>query len=57
LFLFFVLFCQHVNRDIKLEEKALEEVLRQTRMFTLTNGAESEEKRERLQHMSDEAQR
>ena len=48
---------QHVNREIKFEEKLLEEVVRQTELFKISNGTDSEEKKERLRQMSEEAQR
>lgn len=48
---------QHVNREVKFEDKLLADILHQTEEFKIANGTESEEKRERLRQMSDEARR
>lgn len=50
-------YTQHVNREVKFEEKLLEDVQRQMEDFKIANGAESEEKKQRLRQLSAEAHR
>lgn len=46
-----------MNREVKFEEKLLEDVQRQMEEFKIANGAESEEKKQRLRQLSAEAHR